>query len=134
MPSPKSGKTVTAVMPAEPDKADEADKADPGEVAKLKSEQRELKKGKYGAEKVKPLKPPQTEDEKKEKSSWIEIELLDEDNEPVAGEAYRVKLPDGETVAEGTLDEKGRARVEGFEPGQCEVTFPNLDKSVWEAK
>jgi hypothetical protein len=35
-------------------------------------------------------------------------------------------------VAEGTLDAKGHARVDGFDPTQVKVTFPNLDKSVWE--
>jgi hypothetical protein len=34
-------------------------------------------------------------------------------------------------VADGTLDEKGFARVEGFEPGQCEITFPELDEEAW---
>jgi hypothetical protein len=43
-------------------------------------------------------------------------------------------LPDGQTLAEGTLDEKGFARVEGVDPGSCKVTFPNLDKSAWSPK
>jgi type VI secretion system secreted protein VgrG len=58
--------------------------------------------------------------------------MIDEANEPVTGMAYRVTLSDGETVAEGTLDEKGTARIEGIEPGNCKVTFPDLDKSAWE--
>jgi type VI secretion system secreted protein VgrG len=134
MPSPKSGKAGTAVAPAEPKKSEEADKADPGEVEKIKAEQRKTKTGKYGSEKVEPHKKPTTSEEQAKKLSWIEIKLVDEDGEPVPGEAYRVTLPDGETVAEGTLDDKGYARVEGFEPGQCQVTFPNLDESVWEPK
>ena len=136
MPSPKSGTAGSAVSPADPTAAEEADVADPGEVETVKAEQRQAKTGKYGAEQVKPHKPPQTKEEQEQakKLSWIEIELFDEDNEPVAGERYRVTLPDGETVAEGTLDEKGHARVEGFESGQCQVTFPDLDQSVWEAK
>ena len=39
-------------------------------------------------------------------------------------------LPDG-TVAGGTLDEKGLARLEGIEPGSCKITFPNLDEEAW---
>jgi hypothetical protein len=62
--------------------------------------------------------------------SWIEIELKDEDGKPVAGEAYRVTLPDG-SVAEGSTDDKGLARIEGFEPGACDVAFPRLDKDEW---
>ena len=56
---------------------------------------------------------------------------MGEDDEPVPGEVYRVTLPDGK-VAEGTLDEKGFARVEGIDPGTCKVTFPNLDQEAWE--
>jgi type VI secretion system secreted protein VgrG len=67
----------------------------------------------------------------KDKKSWIEIELVDEDGKPVPGEAYKVTLPDGETVATGTLDEKGFARIEGIDPGTCKITFPNLDKDSW---
>ncbi len=42
-----------------------------------------------------------------------------------------ITLPDGSTVATGTTDEKGRARVEGIDPGTCKVTFPELDKDAW---
>lgn len=76
-------------------------------------------------------KEPEDEEEK-EKKSWIEIELVDEENNPVPGERYKVILPDGKTVAEGTLDEKGFARIEGIDPGTCKITFPNLDKDAWE--
>ncbi len=48
---------------------------------------------------------------------------------PVPGERYRIKLPDG-TLAEGTLDENGYARVDGFDPGQCEITFPDMDETA----
>jgi type VI secretion system secreted protein VgrG len=133
MASAKTGKAGSAVSPADPSEAHEADQADPGEVEKIKAEQRQTQTGKYGSVKTKPHKPPESKEEKEVKKSWIEIKLLDEDNEPVPGERYQVTLPDGETVAEGTLDGHGFARVEGFEPGQCQVSFPDLDKSVWEA-
>ena len=80
---------------------------------------------------VTPHKPPQTPEEKARKTSWIEIELVDDDGQPVPGERYRIELSDGST-AEGTLDEKGQARVEGIEPGSCKVTFPDLDQDTWE--
>jgi len=70
--------------------------------------------------------------EAKKKPHWIEIQLVDEEGQPVAGEPYIVTLPDGSTVADGTLDEKGFARVEGIDPGTCKVTFPNLDKDAWD--
>jgi type VI secretion system secreted protein VgrG len=128
---PKSGKAGSLVSPAAPNEAVEADKANPGETAKLKADQAQTKSGKYGAEKVKPHKPGETEEEKKTKTAWIEIEMVDEAKKPVPGVAYRVTLPDG-TVDSGTLDEKGFARIEGFEPGTCQVTFPDLDKAAWE--
>lgn len=137
----KSGKAGSLVAPVAPKEAVEADKADPGEVEKVKAKQVKAKSGKYGAPKVKAFKPPESggggggggsdSEEEKKKTSWIEIEMVGEDKKPIAGERYRITLPDG-SVAEGTLDEKGLARVEGFEPGSCKVTFPDLDQDAWE--
>lgn len=126
MPSPKDGKAGTAVTPTDPADANEADKANPGEVEQVKAEQRQTQTGKYGSVKAQPYKPDP------EKKSWIEIEMVDEEDEPVPGVYYRIKLPDGEQVAEGTLDHKGFARIEGIDPGTCEITFPDLDKDAWE--
>lgn len=144
MPSPKSGKAGSAVSPADPAQADEADKADPGEVEKVKAEQVKKQSGKYGAVKTKPFKGPdaesadaaasadsEAEEEKKKELSWVEIELVDEDDQPMPGFVYRITLPDG-SVADGTLDEKGFARIEGFDSGECKVAFPTLDKDAWE--
>jgi len=61
---------------------------------------------------------------------WIEIELIGEDDEPIPNKKYKVTLPDG-SIKEGNLDQKGWARVEGNPAGQCEVTFPELDKEAW---
>ena len=128
MPSPKSGKAGSAVSPAAPKDPHEADKADPGEMAKVKAEQKQSQTGKYGEPKEKPHKKSNDDEEKK---SWIEIELVDEEGNPVPGEAYKVTLPDG-TVDSGTLDDKGLVRIDGIEPGTCKITFPNLDKDAWE--
>ena len=76
-----------------------------------------------------PTHDPNSE-ENKEKKHWIEIELVDEEGNPVPGEEYAITLPDG-SVSTGTLDEKGFARVDGIDPGTCQVTFPNLDKDAW---
>lgn len=130
MPDAKSGKAGSAVAPAAPEEAEEADKTDPGEVEKIKADQRQTQTGKYGSVKTKPFKPPPPSEAKKK--SWIEIELVDEDSNPVSGESYMITLPDGETVAEGTLDEKGFARIEGIDSGSCKITFPELDKEAWE--
>jgi hypothetical protein len=127
----KSGKAGKAVSPAAPAKAEDADVADPGKVAEVKAEQLKTESGKYGSQQVKPHKPPETEEEKQQKTSWIEIELMGANDEPIPGEKYKITLPD-DSVAEGTLDENGFARVEGFEKGTCRVTFPELDGNSWE--
>ena len=127
----KDGKAGTAVAPAEPKAPEEADSADPGEVAEVKARQREQKAGKYGSQKSKPFKPPTKEEIKEKKLVWIEIEMVDEAGEPVAGEKYKIELSDG-TVSEGTLGSDGKARLDGIEPGSCKVSFPDLDSEAWE--
>lgn len=62
--------------------------------------------------------------------SWIEIELVGEDDAPIPDVRYALKLPGGK-VMEGALDAKGTARVEGIPGGVCEVSFPDLDKDAW---
>jgi type VI secretion system secreted protein VgrG len=69
-----------------------------------------------------------------DKKHWIEIELEDEDGNPIPGEPYSITLPDGSTVADGTLDEKGTARVDHIDAGTCKVTFPRLDQEAWKSK
>ena len=68
-----------------------------------------------------------------DKTSWVEIELVDTDGNPVPGEEYQIVVPGGTTV-DGTLDAQGQARVEGIDPGTCQITFPNLDKKSWHPK
>ena len=121
----KSGNAGSPVSPAAPDKAEDADIADPGKMAEIKAEQIEKKEGKYGSTPVKPHKPDE------EKTSWIEIEMVDEEDEPGPGEKYKITLPD-DSVAQGTLDDKGFARIEGIDSGTCKITFPELDKDAWE--
>ena len=58
------------------------------------------------------------------------VELIGEDDGPIPSEAYRIELPDG-TVRTGRLDSQGRARVHGIDPGNCVVTFPELDEAAW---
>jgi hypothetical protein len=65
-----------------------------------------------------------------QKKTWVAIELKDTDGKPVAGESYRLELPDGRVI-EGTLDENGQAGVKGIDPGPCRVCFPDLDASEW---
>lgn len=62
--------------------------------------------------------------------TWIEIELKDDDGNPVPNERYRIRLADGST-REGHLDANGRARVDGIEPGTAQVSFPDIDANEW---
>jgi len=62
--------------------------------------------------------------------TWIEIVLKDIHGRPAAGERYQLHLPDG-TTQHGLLDEHGKARVEGVEPGSAHVSFPDTDGDDW---
>ena len=62
--------------------------------------------------------------------TWVAIRLMDQDGQPIAGEAYKLVLPDG-TVEEGCLDETGEAFVNGIDPGECQISFPKLDGKEW---
>ncbi|HEY8561052.1 MAG TPA: phage baseplate assembly protein V, partial [Pyrinomonadaceae bacterium] len=123
----------TVVPPTEPQEAMIADNADPGSDAPTyKAQIRRMPPAivpSYTQPSHKPKSPTN-----KDKKSWIEIELVDEQGNPIAGERYRVTLPDGRTLAEGTTDEKGFARVSNIDPGNCKITFPRLDKEAWKSK
>jgi hypothetical protein len=64
--------------------------------------------------------------------SWIEVQLVGEDDSPIPGEAYEIRLPGG-TLVSGTLDDQGSVRIDALAPGTCQVSFPNLDKDAWTA-
>lgn len=69
--------------------------------------------------------PPLVEENDEE--HWLQIRLVDDEGNPVAGERYRVELPDG-TVIEGNLDSNGQARVNDIDdPGSAVVTFPDAE-------
>ena len=140
MPSAKSGTACPLVSPVAPQRAQEADKADPGEMSEIKAGQKQPQTGKYGSTPVAAYKPNSADaagaggaadgmppDAPKQ---WVEIQMFDEDGNPVAGEPYQITLPDG-TVDSGTTDEQGMARVEGIDPGACQITFPNRDQEAW---
>ena len=133
---PTAGTAGSLVPPTQPKLAQDADVPGQSEMAKIKARQAAEGRGRYG------VTPPNTTPFTRAaqaaaaaanpNATFIEIELLDEDGQPVPGEQYEVTLPDGQTVASGTLDENGAARIEGIDPGQASVTFPNLDKDAWE--
>jgi len=62
--------------------------------------------------------------------TWIEIELLDVNDEPLAGHPYRIELPDG-SVRTGTVGANGVARLDGIDPGSCTVTLPRQNVTTY---
>jgi len=64
-------------------------------------------------------------DEVEQELTYIEIELLDDDENPIPNVAYRIMLPNQRTRM-GNLDEEGRVRLEDIPPGTCTVRFPGL--------
>lgn len=64
--------------------------------------------------------------------TWIEVQLIGENDQPIGGEAYAITLPGGKVIT-GTLDGDGLARIDGIPAGVCQVSFPNLDQDAWEA-
>ncbi len=143
-----SGNAGSAVSPADPKEAQDADVADPGQSSQIQAAQKQQKTGRYGTIVPAPFHPPTPAPAGGDSGSsagsagspppppktYIEIKLEDTEGRPVAGEPYKVTLPDGQTVAGGTLDDKGFARIDGVDPGSCKVTFPNMDKTVWDPK
>ncbi|MBL4684769.1 MAG: hypothetical protein JKY37_09290 [Nannocystaceae bacterium] len=61
---------------------------------------------------------------------WIEVRLLDESDNPRAGEAYRVVLADHSEVT-GRLDVRGVARIRNIPGGHCHWSFPDLCPDEW---
>jgi hypothetical protein len=129
--TPKDGKAGTAVAPLDPKLPHAADKADPGEASKVKAAQRAAKVGKYGASEVPPYVPDDDPASPEQPKSWVEIVMVDEDNQPVAGEPFLIKLQNGQQI-DGTTGSDGSVRVMLPEPAPCKLTFPNRDKDAWD--
>jgi hypothetical protein len=65
--------------------------------------------------------------------TWIEIELQKEDGSPAANERYWMEFPDG-SIREGVLDSNGVARIEGVNPGECKISFVEVNPNKWNYK
>lgn len=63
---------------------------------------------------------------------WVEIELVDETGAPVPDVSYSITAPDNQ-VYTGVTDAAGMARVDNIPPGQCQISFPELDKDAYKA-
>lgn len=130
MASPKSIKSASVVAPVAPDQAQEALNADPGEVSSTSSQAIETSPGTWESTTIgAPANPTGKKDPTK--TSWIEVQLVDESSKGIAGQTFIVTAPDGCDYS-GTTDEQGVGRVDGIDPGSSDITFPDLDKDAWE--
>jgi|GEM_PF-2034463 len=82
--------------------------------------------------KEEPIVPVAPKKEQEQKKTWIEIMLVDMEGKPVPGVRYRITSTNGE-IKESTLNEFGQAGLYQIDPGNCKVTFPDLDAEAWEA-
>lgn len=64
-----------------------------------------------------------------EEKKSVEFRLFDENDKPVAGEAYVITLADG-SKREGTLDTNGVVHLDNVPRGECFIEFPNIDKNL----
>ena len=64
------------------------------------------------------------------KTAWIEVRMVDEQGGPVASQRVRLTAPDG-AVREGFTNADGLLRIDGIDPGECEVSFPDLDRDAY---
>jgi hypothetical protein len=63
--------------------------------------------------------------------TWVEFCLVDMEGNPVSGQRYKLKLPDG-SVKEGTLGKSGCVRVDNINPGTATISYLDLDEEAWE--
>jgi hypothetical protein len=83
------------------------------------------------SDRVQPKLEPEPIDNEIVDAHSVMIELLDVEGNPVPGEPYRIKLPNGKVV-NGKLDENGKAHVTGIEQaGTCQVCFYERDAAIW---
>ena len=62
--------------------------------------------------------------------SWIEVQVLDMENNPVPHVRYEIRLSGG-IILSGSTDRAGLARYDGIPSGECEISLPDFDKDAW---
>lgn len=79
--------------------------------------------------------PPPPEPEKSAQASagegtagektYFACQLLNEEGKPMVGEAFSLTVTDG-SARKGNLDSEGSVYVPRIDPGQCQITFPDI--------
>jgi hypothetical protein len=139
MPSAKDAKILDAVAFVEPKEAQVAITAEPGALEKWKAEAAKTAenaidsvqaKGGGGSGAAGGGGDAAGEEENPKKLTWIGIELVDETSgKPVPYARYIAKV--GSQMFDGTLDQDGKAKIEGIEDGSAEVQFPDIHGDEW---
>lgn len=70
--------------------------------------------------------PRAARESEKPEDDWIEVLLLDDEGTPILAERCRITTPDGRTQDYFT-DLAGLIRIDGLSPGECLISFPDLD-------
>jgi hypothetical protein len=71
---------------------------------------------------------PSAREERTSEGAWLELELLNQQGEPVANRRFRV-IQHERVVREGMTNANGFARVESLSPGTCDIEFVDFDES-----
>jgi len=67
-----------------------------------------------------------------EDTTWIDIKLVDENNEPIPGARFQILRPDGTLLGERFLGEDGCGGFENIDDLDYRVCFPDLDQEAWD--
>ncbi|ATB37780.1 type IV secretion protein Rhs [Cystobacter fuscus] len=100
------------------------------EGSEVKMKGAKVKKLSAGSLKDKSAKLKDIEKLEDAKLGPMEFQLKGPDGKALANVAYEVELPDG-TLKKGRLDGSGRAKLEDVPPGQCRISFPDLEAGVF---
>lgn len=74
-------------------------------------------------------RPPHSK--RKPDKTWLEVELLDQYDQPVPNQAYEIYKSDGTLVSSGRLNALGKAHISDLEPDDYKVSFTELDKDAF---
>ena len=58
-----------------------------------------------------------------QEKTFVEFQLLNDREEPIPNDAYKLTLPDGAVIT-GVLDENGFVYVANVPRGSCSIKFP----------
>ncbi len=73
---------------------------------------------------------PGTDATEKNGLDMIAFTLVNQDGSPVQGMKYEITLPD-KSRRKGLTDSSGHVLITDIEPGDCEISFPDLHAAEW---